>query len=71
MSEMGVDESCLDYVFIPKDIEGTKTRVKAFKEYIDKVKKETFENSLKSTIPGAGKGADTGDVALRKAMGLK
>lgn len=71
MSEMGVDESCLDYVFIPKDIEGTKTRVKAFKEYIDKVKKETFENNLKSTIPGAGKGADTGDVALRKAMGLK
>lgn len=71
MSEMGVDEGCLDYVFIPKDIEGTKARVKSFKEYIDKVKKETFETNLKSKIPSAGSKADADDARLRKAMGLK
>lgn len=71
MSELGVDEKCLDYVFIPKDIEGTKARVKAFKEYIDNVKKETFETNLKSKIPGAGKGGELDDADLRKAMGLK
>ena len=54
MSEIGVEESCLDYVFISKDLEGTKARVKAFKEYIDNVKKQTFENNVKSTIPGSG-----------------
>ncbi|MBS4760957.1 MAG: DUF4355 domain-containing protein [Clostridium sp.] len=71
MSELGVDEKCLDFVFIPKDIEGTKTRAKAFKEYIDNVKKETFETNLKSKIPGAGSKADADDAGLRKAMGLK
>lgn len=70
MSELGVDEKCLDYVFIPKDIEGTKARAKAFKEYIDNVKKETFESNLKSKIPNAG-GKNSADDALRKAMGLK
>jgi hypothetical protein len=39
MSELGVDSKCLDYVFIPKDTEGTKARVQAFKEYIDNVKR--------------------------------
>lgn len=51
MTELGVDASCLDFVFIPKDSDGTKARVKAFKEYIDKVKKETFEGGVDSTIP--------------------
>lgn len=55
MSELGLDEKCLDYVFVPKDIESTKSRAQAFKEYIENVKKETFESSVKSTIPGAGK----------------
>lgn len=54
MSEIGVDEKCLDYVFIPKDMEATKSRVKAFKEYIDNVKKETFENNVQSITPKTG-----------------
>lgn len=68
MKELGVDEKCLDFCFIPKDCEGTKARVKAFKEYVDSVKKETFETNLKSTIPK--KGQPTQDDGLRKAMGL-
>lgn len=54
MNELGVDLKCLDFVFIPKDIEGTKARVQAFKGYVDDVKKATFENNVKSTTPQAG-----------------
>lgn len=71
MSELKIDADCLDYVFVPKDIESTKARCKAFKEYIDKVKKETFEGGVKSTVPGAGgQGGNADDNAIRKAMGL-
>ena len=55
MAELGVDERCLDYVFVPKDMEATKGKVQAFKEYIDNVKKETFENNVQSKTPKAGK----------------
>ena len=70
MSEIGVDERCLDYVFVPKDIEGTKARVMAFKEYIDNVKKETFENGLKSTIPNNKQPVPEADTQLKQAFGL-
>lgn len=71
MQELGVDVNCLDFVFIPKDEEGTKARCKAFKEYIDNVKKNTFESNVKSIVPGAGsQKGNTNDAALRKAMGL-
>ena len=71
MSELGVDSGCLDFVFIPKDTEGTKARCKAFKEYIDKVKKETFEGGVQSKVPGAGgQGGNSEEAALRKVMGL-
>lgn len=70
MTEMGVDLNCLDYVFIPKDEEGTKARCKAFKDYIDKVKKETFEGSIQSHVPGAYQGGNTEDANLRAVMGL-
>lgn len=58
LKEIGVAESNLDYVFIPKDLDGTKARANAFKEMIDGVKKETFENNVKSTIPQAGNQED-------------
>ena len=71
MAEMGVDSNCLDFVFVPKDMESTKARTQAFKEYIDSVKKATFEGGVNSTVPQInGKKADNNDVALRKAMGL-
>lgn len=74
MDEMGVEEKCLDFVFVPKDMEATKARTKSFKEYIDKVKKETFENNFQSKIPGAG-GSKTGsnmdiNSAIRAAAGV-
>lgn len=71
MSEMGVDVKCLDYVFVPKDMEATKARTKAFKEYIDNVKKETFENNIHSKVPGAGGSTNVQLTAMRKAAGLK
>lgn len=55
MAELGVDSNCLDFVFIPKDIDGTKARIQAFKEYTDSVKKATFENGVQSTVPAQGK----------------
>ena len=71
MAELKIDADCLDYVFIPKDSEGTKARCKAFKDYIDKVKKEAFEGNVQSTVPGAGgQGGISEDAAIRKAMGL-
>lgn len=74
MGEMGVEEKCLDFVFVPKDMEATKARAKAFKEYIDKVKKETFENNFQPKIPGAG-GSRAGsnmniNNAIRAAAGI-
>lgn len=54
MQEAGVDLSCLDFCFVPKDIEATKLKIKAFKEYTDGVKKSTFENGVQSTVPNAG-----------------
>ena len=75
LAELGVDASCLDYVFIAKDAEGTKAKAKAFKEYIDNVKKTTFESNVRSTIPGASGTSTTGsnaDInnAIRAAAGL-
>ena len=75
LAELGVDASCLDYVFIAKDTEGTKAKAKAFKEYIDNVKKTTFESNVRSTIPGASGTSSTGsnaDInnAIRAAAGL-
>ena len=55
MNDSGVDLKCLDFVFIPKDIEGTKARIQAFKDYVGDVKKTTFEGSVQSKTPGAGK----------------
>lgn len=55
MNDSGVDLRCLDFVFIPKDIEGTKARIQAFKDYVGDVKKTTFENNVQSKAPGAGK----------------
>lgn len=74
MSELGIDEKCLDYVFVPKDMNATKARAKAFKEYVDEVKKNTFEKNVKSTIPGAGGRVQTGsnadiNSAIRAAAG--
>lgn len=75
MAESGVDAGCLDFVFVPKDAEGTKARIKAFKEYTDNVKKATFENNVNSIIPGASGTSSTGsnaDInnAIRAAAGL-
>lgn len=69
MSEAGVDLSCLDFCFVPKDIEATKVKIKAFKEYTDGVKKATFEGSVGNTVPNKG-GNPSEDSALRKSMGL-
>ena len=55
MSEMGVDVGCLDFVFVPKDVEATKARMKAFKDYTDGVKKATFENNVQSKVPSGEK----------------
>lgn len=54
MTEAGVDLSCLDFCFVPKDIEATKSKIQAFKEYTDNVKKTTFENGVKSKVPEQG-----------------
>lgn len=62
MSELGVDDRCLDYVFVPKDMEATKARAKAFKEYINGVKKSVFEKNVGGNPPGAG-GSQTGSSA--------
>lgn len=74
MSEIGVDDKCLDYVFVPKDMEATKARAKAFKAYIDEVKKTTFENNVQSKVPSAGGGATGSNVdinsAIRAAAGI-
>jgi len=69
MAESGVEAGCLDFVFIPKDAEGTKARIKAFKEYTDNVKKTTFEKNINSRVPGAGSGEGK-DADLRQAFGL-
>lgn len=61
MTEIGVDANCLDFCFIPKDIEGTKARIQAFKQYTDGVKKATFENGVQSTVPNAGKKPEAKD----------
>lgn len=70
LKEIGVEESNLDYVLIPNDMDGTKAKAKAFKDMIDGVKKATFENNTKSIIPKSGN-LQTEDADLRKAFGLK
>ncbi len=75
MSDLGVDVKCLDYVFVPKDMDATKARAKAFKEYVDEVKKATFEKNIGGTPPGAGGRVQTGSSAdmnnaIRAAAGI-
>lgn len=70
LKEIGVDVANLDYVFIPKDMDGTKAKANAFKEMLDNVKKTTFESNVKSTIPNANNGGENADAALKKAFGL-
>lgn len=65
LADMKLSDNCLDFVFIPNDIEGTKARAKAFKEHIDNVKKETFENNIKSTVPNKGNAPDVNDAFLQ------
>lgn len=65
LKELGVDGANLDYVFVPKDMEATKARAKAFKDMIDNVKKETFESNVKSTIPNNGNPSEPDDVFLQ------
>ena len=71
MSEMGVDVGCLDFVFVPKDVEATKARMKAFKDYTDGVKKATFENNVQSKVPSAGGQGNAQIAEWRKVAGLK
>ena len=59
MSEIGVDLNCLDFCFVPKDIEATKSKIQAFKQYTDNVKKTTFENGVQSKVPEAGQPPET------------
>lgn len=59
MSELGVDLSCLDFCFVPKDVEATKAKIQAFKEYTDNVKKTTFENGVQSKTPEKGQPPET------------
>lgn len=33
MSELGVEERCLNYVFVPEDMDATRARTKVFKEH--------------------------------------
>jgi hypothetical protein len=68
MSELGVDEKYLKYVFVPKDMKATEENIKALKADIDEIKKVTFESNVKSTVPKAGSGQDNTD--LRQAFGL-
>lgn len=70
MQDAWVDLSNLDFCFVPKDIEATKAKIKAFKEMIDNVKKTTFENGVQSKVPNKGK-ADAETSDLRQAFGLK
>lgn len=65
LKELGVDCSNLDYIFVPKDIEATKARARAFKNMIDNVKKEMFENNVKSTIPNVGNAPQADDAFLQ------
>ena len=59
MQEAGVDLSCLDFCFVPKDIEATKSKIQAFKAYTDNVKKTTFENGVQSKVPEVGQPPET------------
>ena len=68
MAEAGVDASCLDFVFIAKDVEGTKARIKAFKEFTNGVEKATFEKNIKSTIPGASGGTTGSNADINNAI---
>ena len=68
MQEAGVDLSCLDFCFVPKDIEATKVKIKAFKEYTDGVKKSTFENGVQSTFAHDRQQSLSDDADLRKLM---
>lgn len=71
MTELGVDEKYLKYVFVPKDMKATEENIKSLKADIDEIKKVTFESNVKSHIPGASGGNDTQLAAMRKAAGLK
>ena len=59
MSEAGVDLACLDFCFVPKDIEATKSKIQRFKEFTDNVKKTTFENGVQSKVPETGQPPET------------
>lgn len=61
MSEAGVDLACLDFCFVPRDIEATKSKIQAFKEYTNNVKKETFESGVKSPDIMKGQPPETDD----------
>lgn len=64
MTEAGVDLACLDFCFVPKDIEATKSKIQAFKEYTNNVKKETFESNVQSTVLKQGQPPAENDAFL-------
>lgn len=65
MAELGVDEKCLDFCFIPKDTEGTAERIKSFKEYVSSVEKATFEKNVGNPPPKTDKEDGNKDAFLQ------
>lgn len=70
MSELGVDEKYLKYVFVPKDMKATEENIKSLKVDIDDIKKTTFESNVKSIVPKTSGGENNQLAAMRKAAGL-
>lgn len=72
MTEKEVNNTFLDFLLVPKDLEKSKANVDNFKSVFDEAVKQAVEAKIPSHVPqGKGGSGNIEDSALRSAMGLK
>lgn len=51
LDEAGLDKSVLDIVYVPLNMEETKTKIEILKSYMEKAKKEILQNCMATPLP--------------------
>lgn len=55
LADAGLEKEILELVYVPLDMEKTKEKIEILKTYIEKIKKEIFQNCANSPLPKTAK----------------
>ena len=58
LKEAGLEKDILELVYVPLDMEKTKEKIEILKSYIEKTKKEIFQNCSNAPLPKTSKNSE-------------